>query len=51
MKTVSIPPATSGKARLQSVALDSVIIALIAAFFLKDVPFVPTSGREAESES
>ena len=26
------------------------VIALVAAFFLKDVPFVPTSSREAESE-
>jgi EmrB/QacA subfamily drug resistance transporter len=26
------------------------LLALLAAFFLKDVPFVPTSGREAESE-
>jgi hypothetical protein len=26
------------------------LFALIAAFFLKDVPFVPTSGREAESD-
>ena len=50
MKTVSITLARSGKARLRGVALTSVIIALIAAFFLKDVPFVPTSGREAESE-
>jgi hypothetical protein len=47
MKTASIPPATSGKAHLRGVALASVIMALIAAFFLKDVPFVPTSGRRS----
>jgi MFS family permease len=35
MQTVSIPPATSGKARLRGVALASVIIALMLSLLLE----------------
>ena len=44
MKTVSITPATSGKARLRGVALASVIIALMLSFLAE----LPEHGHAAD---
>jgi hypothetical protein len=51
MKTVSIPSATSSKARLRGVALASVIIALIAAFSSRTCPSFPLLGEKLRAKA